>query len=54
MSHLSKIYPRLGDNEKTTLLRILAKRIIVNPEGKIIAQELNSPFMYLKSIMDKQ
>lgn len=53
MSHLSKIYPRLGDNEKTTLLRILVKRIIVNPEGEIINQELNSPFMYLKSIMDK-
>lgn len=26
MSHLSKIYLRLGDNEKTTLLRILAKK----------------------------
>ena len=53
MSHLSKIYPRLGDKGKTTLLRILTKRIIVNPEGTIIDQELNSPFMYLKSILDK-
>jgi hypothetical protein len=54
MSQLSTIYSRLGDNEKTTLLRILAKRIIVNSEEEIIDQELNSPFMYLKSIMDKQ
>ena len=46
------IYPLLSDNERTSLLRILAKKIIVNSEGKIIDQELNSPFVYLKSILD--
>ena len=52
MSKLSSIYPRLGEKEKTTLLRILAKKIIVNKQGEIIDQKLNSPFVYLKSILD--
>jgi len=33
-------------------LQIIAKRIIVNPDGEIIDHKLNSPFMYLWSIAE--
>jgi hypothetical protein len=52
MSMMGKLFSRLEDKQQTMLLRILAKRIIVNPQGKIIDQELYAPFTYLKSIAD--
>jgi hypothetical protein len=52
MSKLKEKYPRLTNNKKTSLLRILTKKIIVNPDEEIIDQELNSPFEYLKGILD--
>jgi hypothetical protein len=36
-----------GKKDQANLLKILAKRSIVNPEGLIVDQELNSPFTYL-------
>jgi hypothetical protein len=33
-------------------LQILIKRIIVNPQGTIIDQELNTPFAYLRTLAD--
>ena len=33
------------------LLQILAKRIIVDADGEIIDYELNSPFVYLRSLV---
>lgn len=34
-----------------TILQILAKQIIVDPHGKIVDHELNSSFMYLRSLV---
>ena len=54
MSKFSTLYQRFEDKEKTKLLHILAKRIIVTPEGEIVDHVLNSPFMYLRQIADEQ
>ena len=47
MSKLPELFPRLKEADRTKLLQILARRIIVDPSGEIIDYELNSPFMYL-------
>jgi len=52
MLKLKDLYDRLEVEKKTVLLRILAKRIMVNPEGEITKIELNAPFTYLKSLAD--
>ncbi len=52
MLKLKDLFDRLEIEKKTILLRILAKRIMVNPEGEITGPELNAPFTYLKSLVD--
>jgi len=52
MSNITVIFPRLNQEQQSILLRILAKRIIVNPSGEIINHELNSPFVYLHSLAE--
>ena len=52
MVHLPELYDRLKKNDQVTLLHILAKCIIVNPQGDIVDHELRSPFMYLRAIAD--
>ena len=52
MLRLKDLFDRLETEKKTILLRILAKRIMVNPEGEITGPELNAPFAYLKSLGD--
>ena len=52
MAKMHSLYDRLKSERKTTLLSILAKRIIVNPKSKVITQELHSPFAYLRKIAD--
>lgn len=47
MSKLPELFPRLKEADRRKLMQILARRIIVDPSGKIIDYELNSPFMYL-------
>jgi DNA invertase Pin-like site-specific DNA recombinase len=46
------LYDRLDSQKKALLLQIIAKRIIVNPEGLIIRQDLHSPFTYLRQLVD--
>jgi hypothetical protein len=53
MSQISVLYERLGKNERSMLLRILAKRIILNSQGEIIDYELRSPFAYLHNIANQ-
>lgn len=50
MAKMAELYPRLEMKQQGTLLQILAKRIIVDPQGAIIEHELNSPFVYLRSL----
>jgi hypothetical protein len=52
LSKVSILYERLDEKSQAMLLKILAKRIMINPEGRIIGQELNSPFTYLRSIAE--
>ena len=46
------LYPRLDEKKRSTLLQILVKQIIVDSTGEIIDYELNSPFVYLRSLVD--
>ena len=52
LANVNVLYERLDDKNKANLLKILAKRIIINPDGQIIDQELHSPFTYLRSIAE--
>lgn len=52
MTKLPGLYERLDQGQKVSLLQILTKRIIVDRDGEIVDQELNSPFMYLHSIIE--
>jgi hypothetical protein len=50
MAKVADLYPRLEKKQQGILLQILAKQIIVDPQGAIIEHELNSPFVYLRSL----
>jgi site-specific DNA recombinase len=52
LAKIEYIYPRLEEKQQATLLQVLAKQIMITPEGEIIGQELHSPFVYLRSIAD--
>ena len=52
LAKVDELYSRLDEKQRSTLLQILAKRIIVNIEGEIIDYELNSPFGYLHSLVN--
>jgi len=53
MTKIEEYYQRLKIKEKTLLLQILTKKIVVNTEGEIIDYNLNSPFAYLRNIVDQ-
>ena len=46
------LYPRLDKKQQSTLLQVLAKRNIGDSDGEIKDHELNSPFVYLRSLVD--
>jgi site-specific DNA recombinase len=52
LTKVGELYTRLDDKQKSTLLQVLAKRIIVDGDGEIIDYELNSPFVYLRSLVN--
>ena len=45
------LFNRLDEKGKVRLLKILAKRIIINKDGEIVDQVLHSPFTYLRSLV---
>jgi DNA invertase Pin-like site-specific DNA recombinase len=47
------LFDRLSPKEQALLLKILTNRFIVNPEGEIIDFSLNAPFVYLRSILNR-
>jgi hypothetical protein len=51
MAKMADLYPRLDKTQQGVLLQILAKRIIVGADGEIVDYELNSPFVYLRSLV---
>ncbi len=52
LTKIADLYPRLGEKQCSTLLQILVKQIIVDATGEIIDYQLNSPFVYLRSLVD--
>ncbi len=54
LTRVEMLYGRLGRKQRSTLLQILARRIIVDAGGEIIDHELHSPFTYLTSIKTKR
>jgi len=50
MSKLPVLYDRLDKKQKTTLLQIVAKKIIIDTQGEIVEHELHSPFLYLSTL----
>jgi len=50
MANLPTLFQRLEIKQKTLLLQIIAKRIIINRQGEIISCELHSPFSYLTAL----
>lgn len=52
LAKASDLYLRLDEKKRAILLQILVKRIIVNSQGEIMDQELNSPFAYLRSLVE--
>ncbi len=52
LTKVADIYPRLEEKQRATLLQILVKQIIVDSTGEIIDYQLNSPFVYLRSLVE--
>jgi hypothetical protein len=52
MVRLRVLYERLNEKERSKLLQIFIKRMIVDPQGKIIDFQLNAPFAYLQHIVE--
>jgi site-specific DNA recombinase len=50
MTNISVLYGRLEKQQRTNLLQMFVKRIIINQDGDIIDSELHSPFAYLSSL----
>lgn len=52
LTKIADLYPRLDEKKRSVLLQIIAKQIIVDADGEIIHHQLNSPFVYLRSLVD--
>lgn len=53
LNELVDYYFWLEDKQKSTLLQILFKKIVVSSQGQLVDYELNSPFVYLRSLADR-
>ena len=53
LTKIGELYPRLDDKQKAKLLQVIANQIIVNLLGEIVGHELNSPFVYIRSLVDR-
>lgn len=54
VTKLGKLFEKFEEKQKTNLLQIIAKRIIINPQGEILGYELNSPFSHLDTLASPQ
>jgi hypothetical protein len=52
IANISSMYFRLKESDRAKMLQIISKRIIVNLAGEIIEYELQSPFAYLRELVD--
>jgi hypothetical protein len=53
MPLMQRLFERLKKKERATLLQILVKCIIVDPQGEVIDYKLNSPFAYIRYLADQ-
>jgi len=52
LTKVGELYLRLDEKQKSTLLQMLVKKIVVNDKGEIVDYELHAPFVYLRSLVD--
>lgn len=52
LTEVADLYPHLDEKQRSTLVQILVKQIIVDSTGEIVDYQLNSPFVYLRSLVD--
>ena len=50
ISNIDVLYRRAEEHQRTNLLQMFVKRIIINPQGEIIDHELLSPFEYISAL----
>jgi len=50
LTNLSTLFDRFKEKERTALLQVLIKQIIINCDGEIVSCELHSPFTYLSAL----
>ena len=53
LAKIHLLYERLDEKSQSKLLKILAKKIIIDQEGRIIDHELHSPFTYLRGLAEE-
>jgi len=52
MTNIEILYGRMNEQQRTNLLQMFVKRIIINSQGEIIGHELLSPFEYLSALIN--
>jgi len=52
MTNIATLYGRMNEQQRTNLLQMFVKRIIINSQGEIIGHELLSPFAYLSALIN--
>ena len=53
LTKISVLFDRLKEKERTAILQVLIKQVIVNIAGEIIQIELHSPFSYLFTLVSQ-
>lgn len=53
LTKISVLFDRLKEKERTAILQVLIKQVIVNTAGEIIQIELHSPFSYLFTLVSQ-
>jgi hypothetical protein len=51
--NITELVNRLKDKQKTMVLQIIIKRIVINREGEINSFVLHSPFAYLSTLTSR-
>jgi len=53
LTKIAVLFERLKEKERTAILQVLIKQVIVNTAGEIIHIELHSPFSYLFTLVSQ-
>jgi hypothetical protein len=53
LARCSELYERFDHSQRAVLLQILARRIVIAGDGKIVDHELHAPFAFLLSVQHR-